>query len=79
MTQFQENALTDRRTEGLKDRRMDRPLFYRTLLATAAGPIHHLEKNKIDADSLKEFIKDKLILKTQQSFRSKKQKLIRLL
>ena len=39
--------------------------------------INHLEKNKIDADSLKEdhkeFIKnDKLILKTQQRLRSEK-------
>ena len=35
--------------------------------------INHLEKNKIYADSLKEFIKNyKLILKTQQIFKSER-------
>ena len=36
MTQFEENAWTERRTEGWKDRQT---LFYRTLLATARGII----------------------------------------
>ena len=45
--------------------------------AQIENKIKHSEKNKIDADSLKEdqneFIKDnKLILKTQQRFRSEK-------
>ena len=49
MTQFQENAQTDRRTEGQtegwtegrKDGRTDP--FYRTLPATAGGPIKSLQ------------------------------------
>ena len=45
--------------------------------AQIENKINHLEKNKTDVDSLKEdqkeFIKNnKLILKTQQQFRSKK-------
>ena len=35
--------------------------------------INHLEKKKIDADSLEEFVKNnKLILKTQQRFKSER-------
>ena len=52
---------------------------YENCLEAAQGKnrINHLEKNKIDADSLdedhKEFIKNnKLILRTQQRFRSEK-------
>ena len=41
--------------------------------AQIENKINHLEKNKIDIDSLKEFMKNnKLILKTQQRFRSEK-------
>ena len=48
MNQFQENAQTD----GRKDERTDRLLFYNTLPATAGGPIKSwfyddLEKNSI--------------------------------
>ena len=41
--------------------------------AKIENKISHLEKNKIDVDSLKEFIKDnKLILKAQQRVKSEK-------
>ena len=43
MIQFKENAWTDGRTEGWKD---GQTLFYRTLLATARGPIKLLNLNK---------------------------------
>ena len=44
MIQFKENTQTDGRTEGWKDNRKDRrtdrqTLFYRTLPATAGGPV----------------------------------------
>ena len=48
---------------------------YKNGLETAQieNKINHLEKNKINADSLKEFIKNnKLILKTQQRFKSER-------
>ena len=41
--------------------------------AQIENKINHLEKNKIDVDSFKEFLKsNKLILKTQQRFKSEK-------
>ena len=44
--------------------------------AQTENELNHLEKNKTDVDSIKkdkkEFIKNKLILKTQQIFRSEK-------
>ena len=41
--------------------------------AQIENKINHLEKKKIDVDNLKEFIKNnKLILKTQQRFKSKR-------
>ena len=41
--------------------------------AEIENEINHLEKNKIDVDSLNEFVKNnKLILKTQHRFKSKK-------
>ena len=39
--QFQENAWAEGRTEGRKD---GQTLFYRTLLATAGGPIMNLSQ-----------------------------------
>ena len=54
---------------------------YKNCVETAQieNKIHHLEQNKIDVDSLKEdqkeFIKKKIILKTQQRFRSEKHNL----
>ena len=71
-----------KKTKGTKKCNTKRKLkfeYYKSCLEAAQieNKINHLEKNKIDVDSLKEdhkeFVNNKLILKIQQRFRSEKQ------